>query len=183
MNTILSIHDPLFLPLLPHSRLPTPQCLFILLIYSAETAVPPSTAFPVGMTHTHICTYTQSCTCVCLSMVLWHVYNSRRMAICTRIQFSSCRPHSHFQLLIFLLSPHLCLFFCVSLSKCRGSLLHVMLNKAHTLSQCEYGLKQCKFSDLSPDSIWSSAAPSQAPALLSQSQSRHCADRTDSDMA
>ena len=110
VNTILSIHDPLFLLLLPHSRLPTPQCLFILLIYSAETAVPPSTAFPVGMTHTHTCTHThthiRNRAHVCLSMVLWQVYNSRRAAsICTHIQFSSRRPHSRFQLLIFLSLP------------------------------------------------------------------------------
>ncbi len=89
--------------LLPHSRLPTPQYLFILLIYSAETAVPPSAAFPVGMTHDSWCTYmyahTQSCTYVRLSTVLRQVYNSWQMAsISTHIQFSSCRPRSHFQL-------------------------------------------------------------------------------------
>lgn len=43
--------------LLPHSRLPTPQHPFILLIYSAETAVLPSAAFSaVAMTHAHSCT-------------------------------------------------------------------------------------------------------------------------------
>ena len=71
VNTILSIHDPLFLLLLPHSRLPTPQCLFILLIYSAETAVPPSTAFPVGMTHTHTCTHTHAHTYVIAHMCVY----------------------------------------------------------------------------------------------------------------
>lgn len=36
----------------------SPQYLFILLIYSAETTISPSAAFPVGMSHAHACLHT-----------------------------------------------------------------------------------------------------------------------------
>lgn len=42
--------------------------------------------------------------------------------------------------------------------------------------------KQCKFSDSSPDSTLLSASPSQAVALLTQSQHRRLTDRSDSNI-